>query len=63
MQKGELESETLREESAEELALVVSPLTRQAPSPPLSSPSPALFLCSLTLLLPLSVYSLAPPLL
>jgi hypothetical protein len=33
LQKAELESETLREETAEELALVVSPQTKRAPSP------------------------------
>merc|ERR1719239_117206 len=39
--KKELEPETLREETAEELALVVSPLTHRAPSPlPLPSSPP-----------------------
>jgi hypothetical protein len=37
-QKADLESETLREETAEELALVVSPQTRRAPSPLLGPP-------------------------
>ena len=47
MQKADLESETLREETAEELALVVSPQTKRAPSPLLGAhPGPAPLLVS-----------------
>lgn len=49
IKKAELESETLREETAEELALVISPQTRRAPSPlfvhhDLGPPLPSLLL-------------------